>query len=236
MKNRTLAFILFLYFPISLVFGQLKQDKHLSLTNTNEDERMIINFYPSRLINFRQTGFEVGFEIKNNSWFSTEIRGTQLFSKRLIDNNSSWNPNVKGNILHIEERFNVRNKALNGPYFAVAISQLWTNYKEEYWYNYRVKLENDVILKEHYQDTISIHKRYTDVTLKFGYQGIVNNLVLGFDVGIGARYKDVRHKDLIHETAYIDAPSGINFNYTNDQVGFRWVFVVPISFRIGLVL
>ena len=232
-----LAFKLFclcLVFTCSC-FGQLQaENDRKSLLRSDNSTNMCVSIYPSRLLNWRYTGLELGFELKNNNWLSTEIRGTQLTSKRLKDINNQWNPRITGNILHIEERFYVQGKAINGPYFAFGIAQLWSKYQEEYWYNYSIETTNNNPPALHYLDTISIHKRYTDVFMKFGYQGTANRFVIGFDVGIGGRYKDVRHSDLMIEDAIIQQPNGLNFNYINDQKAYKWVFFVPISFRLGM--
>lgn len=163
MKTLSVAFSMVFLFVVNSfsTHSQLKMDNARSpfSLQDNNSNKMSLNVYLSRLLNLRYTGLEMGFEIKNNRWLSTEIRATQLFSKRLKDINSQWSPKVTGNIVQIEERFNLRGKAINGPYFAIGISQLWSNYKEEYWFNYEEKLENNVNYKVHYLDTITIQKR-----------------------------------------------------------------------------
>lgn len=238
MNPSIIKIVFFFMLSVSVAFGQLKPENAQYSTSANDisQQKMIVSIYPSRLLNPRYTGLEVGFELKNNNWLSTEIRATQLFSKSLKDVNGQWNPRITGNILHLEERFNVRGKAMDGPYFALGVSQLWTKYQEVYWYNYAAEIAENTYLTNHYLDTISIQKRYTDVFMKFGYQGIVNRFIVGFDAGIGGRYKDVRHTDLQIEDARIQEPKGINLNYINDQKAYKWVLFIPISFRLGFLL
>lgn len=237
MKNTLLVVLLGLLVLIPIHgLSQLERFKPYSkpdLAPFNEGfPSMILSVYPSRILNPIHTGLELGFEFRNMSLLSTEIRVTQLFSNRLRNVKSSWNPEIQGNIFHLEERVYIKNSAPYGPYFALGISYMWSKYNESW--RFQQKMDDNTTI--FYDDTISIRKNYTDITLKFGYQGISNRFVIGFDVGIGVRYKDVRHTDKLYKDGYMREPNGINVNYIIDREIYEWIPIVPISFRLGFVL
>ena len=86
-----------------------------------------------------------------------------------------------------------------------------------------------------YVDTFRVKKQTYSLNFKFGWQLFVKRVSLDFYMGLGIRYKDVRHFDRIKPEDEMESPRHPNIYYITNLEGKYWTISLPLNFRIGWI-
>ena len=85
-----------------------------------------------------------------------------------------------------------------------------------------------------YEEEYGIHKRWVTISGKFGIQIVSNDrFSYVFELGLGARYRNVVHFDRINLEDNMFQPRHPNVHYFSNSPGKEWIVAIPIRFRLG---
>lgn len=202
----------------------------------------IIKWAPYNLLDFINTSIELSYEraLKHN--FSFQTSGAYLLPTRVLDWGSDFKTNSKGYRIRLEGRkyLSYGDKLLDGKYVAIDFGYLYNDYYSIMnfgggnFYN-RDSVDNSYI------DTVHIKKQTIIINLKIGYQQVpatINSpvfkrLTLDMYVGIGLKYRNVKHSDRINPLDLISGTRHPNIPNISDKEGINWRIGLPVNFKIG---
>ena len=147
-----------------------------------------------------------------------------------------YNGKLRGYTLAIENKFYLtpRVSTSEGTYLSLSaryMNKSFDRIEEVYNTNNFVDSVNNYSF---YEDEITINRQTLDLMVIFGYELTVKKFVFEFYTGIGARYRNVKHKNLLdpnHEIR-IDNDHPSIYNPTIKK-GNYWTVAVPMNFKIG---
>jgi hypothetical protein len=197
-----------------------------------------IKFTPLKLIGSFNSGLEVAYERKTSKKFSTQFMGSLLFNSLVLKNEKSPT-SLEGFRASIEQKYFYNESALIGPYLSFEV-----NYMQKKYYDTRnfgdIPADYDPYLDpnydkvKYYSDNFGINKKTLSFNFKWGYQTIINQLVIDAYVGIGPRYRDVRHFDRINPNDEIQGTDGdLDISRIGILEAKEWSLSIPLNVKVG---
>lgn len=193
----------------------------------------IFKITPLKLTGMVNPSIELSYERRTGRSFSTQLMASYLLPMSIIDIGTNFNPDIKGYRLSIEEKYYLKKSAPLGPYMSFEVNYLNNQYKDIWNFEVNNNYPNSANKFSYYTDTIGINKQTYSFNLKLGYQSIFKRLAIDFYIGLGLRYKDVRHFDRINPTDEMEMPMHTNIYYYSNLDGKYWTLSIPLNIRIG---
>lgn len=229
MKKRTLILVLIFQTLIGSCFSQ-PNDK------ISNEKLWIVKFAPLNIIDPVNPSLQIGLErqisFKNSFQFEFGyISPHKLKFSREIP------PNYKGFKLRGEYRYKPFNKRQN-IYIAGELYFTKNNYQAREGF---VKSTDTIHYRPSYYEDIKINKKLLGLNLKIGYQKQVNHLIFEAYIGVGLKYKNIKH----FNRTYPEDKIGTAIDFTigdmtagrgSDEKGNWLIPSFPINIKIGYVL
>jgi len=206
--------------------------KYVPWEYTPYSRKNILKITPLKTINFVNPGLELGFEWLNSQKFSSQFSATYIFPMSVWDIKEKFIPDMKGFALSLEEKYYLNRHAPNGIYLGLEFGYLNNKYNAIYDFE-DSNTPDSLYYIAGYSDSIFIKKQTYSLNLKLGYQQIIKRLSFEIFLGLGVRYKDVRHFDRIKPEDVFASPIEPNIYYIADMEGKYWTISIPINFKIG---
>lgn len=204
------------------LYSQTDTSSHDSFSN-------LIKITPLKLLGTDNPGVELAYEKVLNENFSLQLMASYLY----ITVGSSTNKAMKTNDFNyrfsVEPKFYIDGIAPNGMYFSFE-----TNYMNK---KVRKILDfKDYTPEGSYEDTVLVFKQTLTFNMKLGHQFSRNRLTMEIYMGLGLRYKDVRHLEKIDPDSELDDDFWIvNITGITYGEGNKWTAVVPLNMKIGYI-
>ena len=195
----------------------------------------ILKITPLKTVSILNSGIEIGLEKKINNSFSAQIMTSNLLPNSVWDLGYDFKPEIKGFQQALEGRYYMKKTAPLGPYISFEFNYLQNKYRNisrfgpanlnsDFWYDNTI-----------YADTIGIRKKTYSFNFKHGYQFIKNRFSIDIYAGLGAKYKDVLHKDRLKPEDEMEIPRHPNVYYSSNKEGKYWTISLPLNIRIGWI-
>jgi hypothetical protein len=194
----------------------------------------IFKVTPLKAINFVNPGLELSYEWRNNQKFSSQVGVSYISPTSVWDYLVDYEPNMRGFSASFEERYYLKRPSPHGLYLSFELSYLKNNYNAIHYFIDKDSLNTNYNYNG-YRDSIYIKKQTFSMNLKIGYQFFVKRISFDIYLGLGARYKDVRHFDRIRPEDVFESPRHPSIYYISDLEGKYWTASIPLSFKIGWV-
>lgn len=165
---------------------------------------------------------ELSYENKTKNRFSYQVTAACLLPKGLMDIGLNVPPNYKGFNVSLEEKYYYQKGAHFGPYVAVELHYLKALYTESSVFGPEKTWTDTTYHYSRYGDTISINRQTFTLNLKWGLQFSKNHFTVDMYVGVGIRYRDVRHYNqliLMMQWKHQDIPITIITPTERDNIG-----------------
>jgi hypothetical protein len=204
-----------------------------------ENHHFLIKTSPVRMIDPVNPGFELGLEVVYSPKFSTHVSGTamtNLVGAGIYEEYSGYRLALEQKWYFFRREYFRLFTALEFAYmnstfqhtdeFRIPLDDLYT-YHYEYPY-------------EHFTETYAIHKEIFNISPRYGIQAIFGRLVLEGGVGIGIKYREVRHVDRITSLDYLHNPNANpvfpGLRPLGSKENTRWTLAIPVHLKIGIAL
>lgn len=227
-QNILRRYYCFLWLLLFLSARSLHAQEENSNSKTSHGERKnIIKITPFKSLDFTNPSFEISYERKTSSKFSTQIMVSKLLS---IDLYGSGSKNIEGYRFSLEERFYIDKNSPNREYLAFEFNYLQNSYNNEIQFEDSSANQNDYLI---YFEDVLIKKRLYNFNLKMGYQYLLGNLVLDVFFGLGVRYRDVAHYNRSNYKDIMLGPRHPNIHHYKNLPGKSIGLSLPLNLRIG---
>ena len=212
-----------LFSPDSSYLPYNALDRHCSLLKTT----------PLKLIGFMNPSFEISYEQKINSWFTSQFTASYLFPSSVwVTMRENKEPH-RGFGLSAEQKLYFKKSAPHGTYcgLEVAYRQDRFNTVETYWHK---GFSDSTYMSHSYDDAIRVYKQTTCFNIKIGYQQIIKRFVVDCYAGIGLKYRSVRELDRINPNDQTDWKNeGLSVEEIAYTPGKLWTISIPLNIRVG---
>lgn len=220
------------------IYIDINSDKDNYLTYKPLDCKMskyhnIIKITPPKLWDLINPGIEISYERKTGNYFATQMMVSYLLPISIWDIGDDFKPAVQGFSVALEEKFYFRKSAPKGPYIGLEFNYMKNQYKDICRFSVKNNYLDTTNNNTNYPDTIGIKKQTFSINLKFGYQLFIKRISLDFYIGLGLRYKDIRHFDRINPNDEMEKPRHPNVYYITNLNGQYWTLSIPINIKIG---
>lgn len=195
----------------------------------NDTLKNQIKFTPFKLIGLMNPGFELAYERKTSSKFSTQFMGSVLFDYK------NSNATLAGFRTSIEEKYFYRESAPIGPYLSFEINYLQKKYYDTWNFGIADIYYNPDYANTNYSDTYGINKKTLSFNFKWGYQTIINRFVFDFYTGLGLKYRDVQHFDRINPSDEMENTPHPNIYLISNREAKEWSISLPLNVKVGWV-
>lgn len=202
-------------------------------TTFGHDYFNCVKIAPYRPFGIVSPSIEVGYERSNGRW-STEFTAAQMLKESVWFLDTGSPRDAKG------FRFALGQKLLFGidvqepSFFGLEIDYLNRRYNELWEFGVQPHWGVDsALLVNNYVDSFRVHRQTTSVNLIWGKQYTFGQLLFEFYLGLGVRYRDVRHSQRIESTQKMVHPRTLNIFYSVGREGHSWSVSVPFNFRVG---
>jgi hypothetical protein len=196
-----------------------------------------IKFTPLKLIGSFNSGLEVAYERKTSKKFSTQFMGSLLFNSLVLKNEESPT-SLEGFRASIEQKYFYNESAMLGPYVSFEVNYMQKKYYDTWSFGdipadydpYSYPNSDKVI---YYSDTYGINKKTLSLNFKWGYQTIIDRFVIDAYIGIGPKYRDVRHFDRINPTYKEEGVDDLNIGRFGKREVKEWSISIPLNVEVG---
>ncbi len=203
------------------------------LDRTYDEYSDIFKITPLKLLGVVNPSIELSYERRTGRSFSTQLMASYLLPISIMYMGNDLKPDIKGFRVSIEEKYYFKRSAPLGPYVSFEFDYLNNRYKDIWNFGVKNIYSDPPLIFTNYADTFGIKKQTYSFNLKFGYQLLVDRLFFDFYVGLGLRYKDVKHFDRINPNDEMEKPRHPNFYYITNLDGKYWTISIPLNVRIG---
>jgi hypothetical protein len=176
-----------------------------------------IKVSPLRIVDFFNPGIEVNYERLHKRNFSTQLSvtyPTTIFGKNI--------ENFRGYRVAIEEKYFRQKNHPAGAYLSAEIHH--SNIR----FNKINELYDSAVT---IIDTFTVHRQTTALNFKLGRQFYHKQFVLDLSMGVGLKYRDVKHSNRSSE--FIEAREPFDFHITSIREVRHFTINIPIAFRLG---
>ncbi len=207
----------------------------------------ILKVTPLKALGLINPAIELSYERKTHKQFSSQLKTGWMLPQRPTEKGKRTH--AKGFNASLEEKYFFRGDAPAGFYLAAEISYMskkyhdrWNfgqldydelPYTEQYYDSYDDIYSDTASFYMNYPDTFGIKKQTTSFNIKVGYQHIVKRFVLDFYLGLGIRYRDVRHFDRINPDDQMEGTRHPNAFYITNKEGYDWRVSMPLNIKVG---
>ncbi len=187
-----------------------------------------LQFTPLKLIGWINPGIEVSYERLNGSRWSTQVTGTYLLPRPLLNIvGVKVDPQKKGFKIAVEEKFYIRKMEAKGFYVAAAMAYMYSRNIAE------MNFES-LALNRSYRDTFEITKNNLYFSLQCGYYFTFKRIIVTFSGGFGAQYRNAAYAGRINtEDQFTATPIFIYLPHFYNKAGRSWEGYFPLTMRIG---
>ncbi len=193
----------------------------------------ILKITPLKVIGTINPGVEISYERWTGELLSTQITASWLLPNGVWDT-EDIKPDRRGYRLALEERFYYQKSAPSGPYIALEINYLRNTYHSEWMFGVANPMyDPESMVRRNYLDTFGIKKQTISFNLKWGLQTLSNRFSVDFYIGLGLKYRDVRHFDRIRPSDEMEMPRHPNIHYISDREDKNLAVSIPLNFKMG---
>jgi len=187
-----------------------------------------LQFAPLKLIGSINPGIELSYERMDKSRWSTQVTGTYLLPRPLLNiNGTKVDPDKKGFKIAVEEKFYVYKMESKGFYVAGALAYMHSRNVAE------MNFES-LVLNRSYKDTFEITKNNLYFTLQCGYYFTFKRIMVTFAGGFGAQHRNAAHAGRINaDDQFTATPIFIYLPHFYNKAGRSWEGYFPLTMRIG---
>lgn len=184
----------------------------------------ILKFTPLKLLGITNPAFELSYERRTAPSFSTQLMVSYLLPRTVWDFSKPTIINMNGFRTALEEKFYFRKSAPFGPYLGLEFDYLTSRYDD-------IRSFSTISSQP---DQVSIKKENYSLNFKFGYQLITKQLSFDCFMGLGLRYKNVKHLNSTNNNGNNDRePPYFNMFYNYSREGKYTVLSMPLNVRVG---
>ena len=195
----------------------------------------MVKIRPLTLLGTINPGVEISYERWTGHLLSTQVTVSWLLPNGLWDT-EDVKPNRKGYRLAVEEKLYYLQTAPVGPYMAFEINYLRNDYQSEWMFGVASpKYNPEDMVRRNYPDTFGIKKETVSFNLKWGLQKIYNRFTIDVYMGLGLKYRNVRHYDRRRPTDEMESPRHPNIHYISDRENKNLAVSLPVNFSVGWV-
>jgi len=224
-------------YPNTIYLSMKNYDTNYS-TVDNEilKNKYILKLTPLKITGLFSPGIEVSCEKSTGNYLATQIMASMLLPSSAWKMRNDFNPEINGFRIAIEEKYYFKKSSPIGPYTSLELNYMKNKYRDIERFVINDNYSDTTYFNSLYVDSIGIKKQTLSVNLKFGYQYFIKRFSFDFYIGIGIRYKDVKHFDRIDPEDEMEIPREPDIYYISNQKGHFWTLCMPMNFRIGWTL
>lgn len=176
-------------------------------------------------------GLYLSYEYRYLKRHSTQITGAYIFDPFAKTPLTTWQ-NMYGYSLALEQKYFLK-KTENAWTYASADFN-YTDCKFTVIYPFQLKDPQDSVEYAHnHLDTISVKHRTKTFNLRYGAQYSYKRFVVDVNIGLGVRYREVKHLNKLHPDDIMDSPRHPVVAYGIIADGDYFMVNIPISLKIG---
>lgn len=215
--------------------------RFIPLSNVGYKHNSIIKITPLKIIGFYNPSIELSYERKTSKSFSTQLMASYLFTNlpsSLFNERNDYD--VSGFRVAIEEKYYLRQSAIQGSYLGFEADYLDMNYKtvEDFISDNipaNVVINGNIVRTPFYTDTIDIKRQTLSFNFKYGYQTIRNRISVDFFIGMGVKFRKVEHSNRINPNDRLEVPFLGNVRYSRNFEATVATLSFPLNIRVGYV-
>jgi len=186
-----------------------------------------IKLSPVRLITTIR-GIQLSYERQISGKLSTQLTASYIVD--LLPYHFADFTKMTGYSLGIEQKYFLGKTKIKRRYLSADFTFLDSNFDMVHSFAY---IPSGDSLRTFYSDTISVSRKTSTLSIKYGVQYCLKHFVFEINAGIGIRYRDVTHTNKLHQDAVWERsrePNALDELFSD---GHYFTLNIPLGLKIG---